>query len=291
MTETSIAVGDGTVLCVETFGDPADPTVLLIAGGGQSMIWWDDELCRRLAAPGRHVVRYDHRDTGRSTSWPAGQPGYTGADLAADPLGILDALDVDRAHVVGMSMGGGIAQRIGVEHLDRVRTLTLVATSPTGPGDEDNGLPPIAPSLAATFDEPLPDPDWDDIDAVVTYRTEIERPYAGSLGLDVERVRVLARREVERTTDMAASLANHFVVEDSWSGRERLGSITVPTLVLHGTDDPFLPLGHGEALAREIPGARLLPLDRMGHEIPPPRLWDPVVAALTELTSGDGQRA
>ncbi|MHA6630595.1 alpha/beta fold hydrolase [Pseudonocardia sichuanensis] len=284
MAETTVTI-DGVRLCVETFGNPAHPALLLVAGGGQSMVWWEDGFCSRLAAGGRYVVRYDHRDTGRSVSSPAGSPAYTSTDLATDPLRVLDALGVDGAHVVGMSMGGGIAQYLAVEHGDRIRSLVLVETSPAGPGDAENGLPPMAPAVAASFTDPDPEPDWSDRKAVIDYRVAVERPYVGGLGFDEERVRRLATLEVDRTTDMAASLTNHFVLDGSWSGRHRLGEITAPTLVLHGTTDPLLPLGHGEALAREIPGARLVVLEGAGHEIPPPPLWDLAISSILEHTA------
>ncbi|GAA4428361.1 hypothetical protein GCM10023169_29390 [Georgenia halophila] len=284
MSERTLTL-DGVDLCFEAYGARADPVVLLIAGGGQSMDWWEVEFCHRLAAVGRHVVRYDHRDTGRSSTSPAGEPSYTAADLARDPLRILDHLAVERAHLVGLSMGGGIAQQLTILHPDRVRTLTLMSTSPAGPGDDDNGLPPMDPQLAATFTDPAPEPDWQDQDAVVTYRVEVERPFGGTMRFDEGRVRRIATREVTRTHNMAASMTNHFLVEDGWSQRSRLSEISVPTLVMHGTADPLLPFGHGVALAREIPGARLVPLDGMGHQQPPPELWDLVIASLAEHTA------
>jgi pimeloyl-ACP methyl ester carboxylesterase len=283
VTERVVAVG-GVDLCIEEFGDAADPTLLLIAGGGQSMVWWDGEFCARLAAGGRHVVRYDHRDTGRSTAAPAGRPTYTFADLATDPLRLLDHLRVRRAHMVGMSLGGGIVQYLAVEHADRVASLVLTASSPVGPGSADSGLPPMSPAVAATFADPDPEPDWADRDAVIAHRVAVERPYAGTLGFDEQRVRRLATLEVDRTTDMAASLTNHFVLDDAWSGRRHLHGISAPALVLHGTADPLLPLPHGQALAREIPGARLVTLPGAGHEIPPPPLWDLVVNEVLALT-------
>src|SRR5687767_5094249 len=110
---------DGAELCVETIGDPADPAVLLVMGAGGSMDRWETPFCERLAAAGRYVIRYDHRDTGGSTTYPPSEPGYTGDDLVADALGILDHLGVERAHFVGISMGGGIVQRIAVDHAER----------------------------------------------------------------------------------------------------------------------------------------------------------------------------
>lgn len=282
MTEQTVTI-DGTDLCFETFGDPADATVLLIAGGAQSMIWWEDDFCGRLAEAGRHVVRYDHRDTGRSTSSPPGQPSYTSRDLIADPLRILDTLGVGRAHLVGLSLGGGIAQRIALDHPDRVRTLCLASTSPEVPAEHDRELPPPSPQVMATFTDPDPEPDWTDRDAVVAYRVEAERPYAGSRGFDEPHYRRLAAREVDRTRDMAASMTNHFVLDDASSGG-RLEQITAPTLVLHGTTDPMFPIEHGQALAAEITGARFVPLPGVGHQQPPPPLWDLAITAILEHT-------
>ena len=281
MTTRMVAV-ERAELCVETFGDPGDPTVLLINGGGQSMDWWETDFCRLLADAGRHVVRYDHRDVGRSTGSPRGEPTYTGGDLTTDPLRILDALDIAGAHVAGMSMGGGIAQSLAIHHGDRLASLTLVATSRMG-----DDLPGPAPAVVESFVDPLPDPDWSDRAQQIDYRVAIERPYVGSLGLDEQRVRRLATEEVDRAGGLGAGLTNHFIAaqddgdEDLRSGIPRIG---VPTLVLHGTDDPMFPLPHGEALAREIPGAVLVPVPGMGHEIPPPPTWDLVVPRLVDHT-------
>jgi pimeloyl-ACP methyl ester carboxylesterase len=261
-----------------------DSAVLLIAGGAQSMVWWEDEFCARLAGAGRHVIRYDHRDTGRSTSSPPGRPSYTSHDLRADPLRILDALGVGRAHLVGLSMGGGIAQRIALEHPGRVRTLCLASTSPAVPADHDRELPPPSQQVMSTFTDPEPEPDWNDRDAVVAYRVEAERPYAGSLRFDEPRYLLLAAQEVDRTRDMAASMTNHFVLDDDTPSDARLEQIITPTLVLHGTTDPMLPIEDGQALAAEIPGARIVPLPGVGHQQPPPELWDLVIPAIVEHT-------
>jgi pimeloyl-ACP methyl ester carboxylesterase len=275
---------DGVQLCVETFGSPSDPAVLLIAGGAQSMVWWEDEFCGRLAAAGRWVVRYDHRDTGRSTSSPAGRPSYTGEDLATDPLRVLDGLGLPAAHLVGLSLGGGLAQCVAVTRPERVRTLTLVASSPAG-RYEGPPLPRPEPRLAATFTTPAPEPDWHDREAVLAYRVEAERPYAGSLGFDEGGVRRLAALEVDRTTDMAASMTNHFLLDDAWPAEARMDDISVPTMVLHGTTDPMFPLEHGRALARLIPDAHLVELDGVGHQQPPPERWDVALTALVEHTA------
>ena len=275
---------DGVDLCIETFGDPADPTILLISGLTASMDWWDEEFCTRLADQERHVIRYDHRDTGESTSSPAGHPSYTGHDLATDTLRVLDACDVTTAHFVGVSAGGAMAQVVAAHHPQRVLTLTLIATSPAGERSSKHPLPRSEPRVAKTFEEPAPDPPWDDRDAVVEYLVEGERPYAGTLGFDAERVRTKATAVVARTVDMAASVANHWLADEDPRDRFCMSDISVPTLVLHGTADPMFPLAHGEALAAEIPGARLVPLAGMGHEVPPPQLWDVVIREVVEHT-------
>lgn len=277
---------NGVDLCIETFGDPADPAVLLIGGASSAMDYWEDDFCARLAGGGRYVVRYDLRDTGRSVSYQAGSPQYTQPDLAADVVGLLDTLGLASTHLVGVSMGGGIAQRLAVDHPDRVASLTLIATSPAGPGGPDNpDLPPMAESLLATFTEPAPQPDWSDRSAVVAYMVAGERPFLGSLPVDEAAQRALAGRVFDRTTNVAASLTNHLLVDGGTPVRPHLGEITAPTLVLHGTEDPLFPYAHAEALAREIPNTHLIPLEKMGHQFPPPATWDIVVPAILTHTA------
>lgn len=277
---------NGVDLCLETFGDAAAPPILLIAGAAASMDWWEDEFCRRLAAGPRFVIRYDNRDTGRSVSYEAGSPGYGQPDLAADAVGVLDALGVTRGHLVGISMGGGIAQRIAVEHPERVATLTLMSTSPGGPGGPDNPeLPPMAERIVELFSTSSPDPDWSDRVAVADRFVSGEQQFAGSLPVDEARIRAIAGRVFDRTENMAASQTNHWTLDGGEPVRERLPEITAPTLVLHGTEDPLLPYGHAEALARAIPGAHLVPLDKVGHQMPPPEVWDVVVQAVLSHTA------
>ena len=307
--ERIVAVGD-VELCLETFGRPEDPAVLLIGGAAASMDWWDAELCERLASSGdggRFVVRYDHRDTGRSTTWPAGHPAYAARELTSDALRILDALGVGRAHLVGVSMGGGIAQELAARHPDRVLTLTLIATSPAGTRTGGEPLPPPAARIRALLDDPGPEPDWSDRAAVVDHIVAGERLFAGPLGRDEDepRLRRIAESVVDRTRDVAASRTNHWLLVDDDGddgpgddgddgddgpgdgdgGTFRLADLRVPTLVVHGTDDPLFPLPHGEALAAEIPGASLLALPGMGHQVPPPATWDVVVPAVAHHTA------
>jgi pimeloyl-ACP methyl ester carboxylesterase len=226
-------------------------------------------------------VRYDHRDTGQSISYPPGAPGYTSSDLVTDAVGVLDALGVHRAHVVGQSMGGALAQVMALDHPRRVASLTLVATSPAGP---DADLPPMPDEARAAFGA-IAEPDWSDRGAVVDYLTELWRAGAGrSRPFDERGVRELCGRVLDRTTNMASSMKNHYAAEGGDRWRERLGALGPPTLVIHGTEDPVFPYGHGVALANEIPGAELLALEGAGHELPR-RDWDVVVTAILAHTS------
>lgn len=173
-----------------------------------------------------------------------------------------------------------------MEHPERVRTLTLVATSFGGPASVPwDDLPPSTEALAASFAHPAPDPDWTDRGAVVEHLVAAERPFAGTLPVDEDRLAALVRRAYDRTPDMAAAWKNHWIAEAGPPLRAGIGSITAPTLVLHGTADPLFPYGHGEALAKEIPGARLVPLRGMGHQMPPPQVWDVLVTEVLEHTS------
>ena len=268
---------NGVDICVETFGDPADPSVLLIMGSGASMEWWEDEFCERLRDGGRFVIRYDHRDTGQSASDPPGAPGYSGADLIADAAGVIETVAGGRAHVVGMSMGGALAQVLALEHPERVQSLTLISTT-ARPGDPD--LPGIAERLNAAF--AMPRPDIDDRDALLDYLTELSRAHA-SRRFDAAGTRALWKRALDRARNVESMLTNHDLIDGPGSWRDRLTEITVPVLVIHGDDDPLFPLPHGEAVARELPDARLLTLPDMGHELPP-HTWDAVVPAILSLT-------
>ena len=274
-----MVVANGVVLCVQTFGDPASPAILLIAGLASPMDWWHEEFCERLASGPRFVIRYDLRDTGQSVSYEPGAPEYGWPDLIADAVGLLDALRVPRAHVVGISMGGGIAQHLAVDHADRVASLTLVSTSPGG-----DDLPPISGRLAARFAQPPAEPDWSNRHAVVDYSVGDLRLYAGTVQFAEDELRALLSRIADRTVSIESSMKNHTLLEGGDPVRPRLGEITAPTLVLHGTEDPLFPYGHGEALAAEIPGARLVPLEGVGHEMPPRAVWDQVIGAILEHT-------
>ena len=273
---------NGVELCVETFGDPACPAILLIDGAAASMLWWDAELCERIAAHERFVVRYDKRDTGRSTHYPPGRPGYSFTDLAEDALGILDAFGIERAHLVCRSMSGGIGLIAGVDHPDRVASLTFVSTS-TG----EDGLPPPSEELA-THIPAAPDPT--DTAAVVDFVVGSAKAYSGgSPHFDETAVRTLVERDVARARNIASTLTNHYAMDVDGPVRGGFGDIDAPTLVVHGDHDPVFPLPHGEALRDAIPGAELLILEGAGHDVPRP-VWDVFVSALVRHTSGGRPR-
>ena len=271
----------GVELCVQSFGDPDDPAILLIAGGASSMLHWAEEFCERLAAGRRFVIRYDHRDTGRSVSYPPGAPQYTGRDLAEDAIRVLDAFGVARAHVVGISMGGALGQSLAIHHPARVASLTLSSTSPVGARADDPDLPPASAEVMAEFGA-VSEPDWSDRSAVMEYLVTQERLCTSkSRPVAEEFIRELARRTVDRAVSIA-SMNNHFLLATGDDlARRRLAGITAPTLVIHGTEDPVFPIAHGAALAGDIPGARLLELEQTGHELPP-AVWDTVVPAILE---------
>ncbi len=266
-------------LAVETYGAPADPPLLLVAGAASSRDLWPPDLCRALA-DGRHVLRYDHRDTGRSTAWPRGGADYLAVDLTHDAAALIEALDVGPVHLVGMSMGAGIAQAVALWHPERVASLTLVATSPVGGVD---GLPPPAERVQRRFAEPAPEPDWSDEEQVTAWWLAELRAYAGPLGIDEADERAGLAAAFARTPDLATA-QHHWAVEhgdDVFDARD----LAVPTLVVHGTEDPMFPLPHGEALAAAVPGARLLVVDGMGHQVPPRSTWDVVVPAVRDHTA------
>ena len=275
---------DGVELCTESFGDPSDPPILLIMGTGASMLWWEEGFCRMLADGGRFVIRYDHRDTGRSVTYEPGRPGYTGADLVADAIGVLDAYEIPAAHVVGVSAGGAFAQLLALDFADRVLSLVLISTSPAISGER--GLPQPTKEFArfvATVKV-----DWSDPDSVIEYLVAYSRVLAGGRRrFDEAAFRELARRDVERARDFAAA-QNHDTLHDEERPRDPLSLISAPTLVIHGTADPMFPVEHGEALAREIPGAGQLRLQRAGHGVDRAD-WETIAGATLEHTAAGGR--
>ncbi|MFI1385450.1 alpha/beta fold hydrolase [Embleya sp. NPDC020886] len=267
---------NGVELCVETFGDRTAPAVVLVAGSSASMLWWDADLCERIAAHGRFVVRYDHRDTGRSTTYPPGRPAYSFTDLTLDVVALLDTLGIERAHVVCQSMFGGAGLILGVDHPDRLASLTFLSCS-TGADD----LPPPSADLAMPAE-----PDTSDAAALAEYVVAGARACAGgSPYFDETAMRALAEHDVARTKNYASTLVNHYAIDQDGPTRGGFGDIAAPTLVVHGDHDPLLPLPHGEALCAAIPGAKLLVLAGAGHDLPRP-VWDAFVSALIRHTQG-----
>ena len=273
-----IVEANGVPLCLRTHGDPGDSAILLVHGACASLLWWDDGLCDRLSAGGRFVIRYDQRDTGRSISYPPGRPGYSLADLADDSIGVLDALGIERAHLVGRSMGGGVVMIAGVDRPDRVASLTLLGST-----TDDTDLPPMSAEFLAATAEPPPDPT--DRSAVVSYIVDLMRAYAGGSAYFAEApVRELAELDVDRTANMGAALINPFRIE--LAGPRSGGGfadVRAPSLVVHGELDPVFPLPHGLALQAAIPGAELLVLAGTGHDLPAERR-DEFIEALLRHT-------
>jgi len=274
---------NGVELCVQTFGDPADPPVLLV---GVTMLSWPDELCTALT--GRYVVRYDLRDAGRSAVTGPDAPGYTLRDLVTDASELVAALDLGRTHVAGLGVGGFIAQLLALDHPGQVASLTLISTRPVAPGPVDPDLPDHAPEMMAQLFG-RPQPDWTDRDSVVGYMTGSARLMSGSRGFDEQDVRATAGAIFDRAgptaeAQRASHLGSMFAAIDCrprW--RERLRDITVPTLVVHGDEDPFFPHGNAVALAAEIPGATLLTLPGIGHGVPRVT-WPAVAGAMLRRT-------
>ncbi len=259
---------NGVTLGLEHFGDVASPLVLLV--GGTTMLSWPDAFCAALARGGRHVVRYDLRDCGASTTIDPEAPAYTLRDLAADAAALAHELDHRPAHLAGIGVGGMVAQVAVLDHSDAFSALTLAGSRPVAPGPVDDDLPDHdAATMGRLFSRPMPD--WSDRAAVAQFAAG----GAEILGDDPATARAIAERIWDRTqcTDPAVQMANQMGMvfakldcKPRW--RERLPELAIPTLVVHGRRDPFFPVGNGEALAREIPGARLLVLERAAMAIP-----------------------
>ena len=262
------ASANGVGLGVESFGDDDAPLVLL--AGAPTMFSWPAALCERLAAGGRRVVRYDLRDSGESTTANPEKPSYTLRDLAADAAALANTLGGGPAHLAGLGVGGMVAQVAVLDHPGAFWALTVVGTRPVAPGRPDDDLPDHDQAVMRRLFE-LAMPDWSDREAVADFAST----RADLLGDDPAAARATAERIWDRTPSTAApvQMANQLGLVSSklnckprW--RERLAEIEIPTLVVHGRQDRFFPIGNGEALAHEIPGARLLVLDRAATTIP-----------------------
>jgi pimeloyl-ACP methyl ester carboxylesterase len=270
----------GLLIATEAFGDPAQAPVLLIMGGGASMLWWPEEFCRRLAGRGRYVIRFDQRDTGRSTTFGPEDPLYTLDDLADDAIRVLDAYAIPAAHVVGMSLGAIIGQLVALRHPARVRSLTVISSSPFG---VDTSRLPGSGEAYQQHMATAEQVDWSDREQVVAYSLAESRLIAGTAHpFAVEATRAFYERDYDRSGGYS-TMANF-----AWRGgnewRGRLHELTAPLLVIHGTADPVYPIAHGEEFLRVVAGARLVRLPGGGHELHPDD-WDTMIEAIAEHTS------
>lgn len=278
----------------EEMGNRADPAMLLIMGLSAQMIWWDDEFCSALADRGHRVIRFDNRDVGLSTKITGGPPfdlakamsgdrsaaAYTLDDMAQDSAGLLDALDVDRAHVVGASMGGMIAQALAIHHPDRVASVCSIMST-TGARDvgqpSQEAMTVLLRPPAATKEEYL--------EGSLAAAKVIGSP---GFPFHEDRIRARAERSWERgyyPEGVGRQLAAILVSPDRTPA---LASVTAPTLVVHGDADPLVSPSGGEATAKAVPGAELLMVPGMGHDLPP-EAWPTVVDAIVANASRAGR--
>ncbi len=270
---------NGITIEAETYGNAADPAILLVMGLGAQLTLWPIELVDALVARGFFVIRYDNRDVGLSQKFDdAGVPdmmaimgalmggqtpniAYSLDDMAADAVGVLDALGVDKAHIVGASMGGMIAQLIAIHHPQRVRTLTSIMST-TGNRD----LPPAKPEAMAVLTSR---PTSADADTLVEFGVNAAR-IIGSPGYPAqeERLRSRVRADLERSFSPFGTMRQMAAVVANGDRRARLAAVTAPTLVIHGEADPLVPLEGGKDTAAAIKGAELLTIPGMGHDLP-----------------------
>lgn len=273
---------NGIELACDEFGAPSNEAILLFAGLGTQMLRWTDPFCLELAGRGYRVIRFDNRDTGLSThlnhlappdfgelaaALRAGQKPvvpYTLKDMAADAVGLLDALSIDRAHVVGRSMGGMIAQVLACEHSQRVASLTSIMSSTGNPA-----LPPPAPDAMAMMAGPAPDPVSDE-PGYLAHGLAFARRIAGEgYPFDEAATRRLILEELRRGHDRLGFGRQLAAIAVSGDRRTRLAAVTAPTLVIHGSDDPLFLPACGEDTAASIRNAEFMLIEGMGHELPP----------------------
>lgn len=275
----------------ETFGDRDDPPLLLVMGLGAQMVSWDEELCEGLVDRGFFVIRFDNRDVGLSTKIDADvnvvetamaafagekvEAPYLLSNMAADAVSVLDDLDILKAHIVGASMGGMIAQTIAIEHPERVRSLTSIMST-TGDPDVGQPNPEILPLL---LQAPPPDREGAVANAVAV-STTIGSPDH----LDVDRLRAGAERAYDRSFYPRGVGQQLVAILASGSRSDRLRKLETNTLVIHGDIDPLVNVSGGERTAEVIPGAELLILEGMGHDLPA-HFWSPIIEAITALAA------
>ena len=289
-TPPAFASANGLKLCYDTFGDQTAPPLLLIMGLAAQMIAWDDEFCTMLAEHGYYVVRFDNRDIGLSSriesagvpdvgaafmaamqGKPIPSPPYLLTDMANDAVGLLDALGIETAHVVGASMGGAIAQTLAIHHPQRLRTVTSIMAT-TG---EPSLPPPTADALAVLF-KPTP---AEQAAYFESYAQTWKVLRAGSFPLDEARDLARAQQNFARGLNPAGVARQLVAILASGSRKPALGAVRVPFLVIHGDIDPLVPLACGLDTAESVPGAKLLVIPGMGHALPISK-WPQIVDAI-----------
>jgi pimeloyl-ACP methyl ester carboxylesterase len=284
-----IARANGIDLCYEIFGEADAEPMLLIMGLGGQMVMWDDEFCRLLAVRGFRVIRFDNRDIGKSSRLSGGkrltplellklrflkipvQAPYKLRDMAEDTVGLMDALGIKSAHLVGVSMGGMIAQEIAISFPARVRSLTSIMSTTGNPKDPQPTREAMANLLA-----PPPNTKEEYFDRFAKTWKVLR---VGSFPEDEARDRARAERNFERGLNPAGVGRQLRAVLASGSRKERLRQVTAPTLVIHGTVDPLVRPWSGKDTAASIPGAKLLMIEGMGHALPIP-MWPQIVDAI-----------
>jgi pimeloyl-ACP methyl ester carboxylesterase len=285
MSECFCSAGD-VELCYETFGSPDDPALLLVMGLAMQMLGWHEDLCEELAGRGFFVIRYDNRDVGRSTAMPGPVPttwqlvrrdkraaSYQLSDMAKDGVAILDHLGIERAHVVGASMGGMIAQTLAFEHPDRVLSLTSIMSNT---GALTSGQPKL--SVMSVLLGKVPSDREAYMDRIAKVFTMI-----GSAGYppDENELRERAGMAYDRGINPAGTGRQLAAIIASGDRSPLLAQIRAPTLVIHGDADKLVAPSGGRATARAIPGARLITIPGMGHDLPR-AVWPRVVDAIVE---------
>lgn len=281
-------------LCYETFGRSEDPPLLLVMGLGTQMVGWPEGFCRALVDRGLHVIRYDNRDSGRSTHMRQYRPpsvkalflrdksaaGYSLADMADDGIGLLDHLGIERAHVAGASMGGMIAQTMAIDHPNRVASLTSIMSN-TGDRRAGQAKFSVLRRLAAGMRKRPADR----VEAAVSTFRLISGPHFSE-----DEARLLAKRAVERGDDEAGTGRQLAAIMASPNRTAGLRSLRVPTLVIHGMVDPLVKPSGGRATATAVPGAELLMFNDMGHDMPSVR-WPAIADAIRANANRAAKRA
>jgi pimeloyl-ACP methyl ester carboxylesterase len=291
MPEQFCTISDDVELCYETFGDPADPAMLLVMGLATQMVGWHEEFCEELAGRGFHVIRFDNRDIGRSKAQKHPVPtirqlvmrdkraaGYTLDDMADDSFALLDHLGIERAHVAGVSMGGMIAQTMAARRPERVLSLASMLSN-TGALWSGQPSPRLYPVLLKA-----PPKDRDGyIDHAAWVFSKI-----GSPSLPRDDLREMAGKSFDRGLNPAGSLRQLAAIVASGDRTPLLRTITAPTVVIHGTKDKLVPPSGGRATAKAIPGARLVMIDGMGHDLPR-GAWPQMLDAMVENAARAGE--